>query len=264
MVHEFEVSRHAASGKVNCLDCHAPKPGQQPLDHNGFVIAKHLTAQNCKQCHRTEYDQFLRCRHVAPAWAEVGGPKDFIAEQVAFGEKLHPGWLNRAANPLVGIEGTAGVNKGCYECHARHVASVELARLPQTCGQCHMGPDHSQIEIYEESRHGVLFNAQRSRVNLAAAPATITTADMPVPTCSTCHIGGLNGIGVTQDTTERLSYFLFAAISERRRNYQAAQARMQQVCLKCHTRPRIDAFYQKAEAVIESTNQRVRESQQLM
>jgi Seven times multi-haem cytochrome CxxCH len=29
-----------------------------------------------------------------------------------------------------------------------------FARLPSTCAQCHMGPDHSQIEIYEESRHG--------------------------------------------------------------------------------------------------------------
>src|SRR5215831_15326794 len=39
----------------------------------------------------------------------------------------------------------------CTACHARHTSSVAIARLPRTCGQCHMGPDHSQIEIYEES-----------------------------------------------------------------------------------------------------------------
>ena len=54
------------------------------------------------------------------------------------------------------------------------------------------------------------------------------------------------------------------AISERRPNYQLGQAKMQEVCLKCHTRPRIDEFYQNAEAVIESTNARVRESQTVM
>ena len=33
-----------------------------------------------------------------------------------------------------------------------------------------MGPDHSQLEIYYESKHGVLFNAQRASQNLHADP----------------------------------------------------------------------------------------------
>jgi hypothetical protein len=282
IVHEFELSRHAASGKVNCLDCHKPQPQQESQDHNGFVIAKHLTSQNCQQCHRTEYDQFVRSRHAAPAWAAVSGPKDFSPGQIAFAEKFHPGWVNRPANLLVGIEGPAAVNKGCYQCHnigkpnadgtigtctgchARHVASIELARSPRTCGQCHMGPDHSQIEIYEESKHGVLFAAQEEHMNLSLPAGKLTTADMPVPTCATCHMGGIEGTASTHDTTERLSYYLFAPISERRPNYQLGQARMQEICLKCHTRPRIDEFYQHAEAVVASTNQRVKESQEIM
>jgi hypothetical protein len=282
IVSEYEMSRHAASGKVNCLDCHTPKSGQESLDHNGFVIAKHLTAQNCQQCHRTEYDQYLRSRHAAPAWAAVSGPKDFTPEQIEFAEKYHPGWVKRSANVLVGIEGSAAVNKGCYQCHdvgqpnsdgsigtctkchGRHAASIEIARTPQTCGQCHMGPDHSQIEIYEESKHGVLFAAQRQHMNLAVPADKITTADMPVPTCSTCHMGALPGISPTHDTTERLSYYLFAPITERRPNANLGQARMQEVCLKCHTKPRVDDFYRKAEAVIASTNDRVAESQQIM
>ena len=72
VVHEFEMSRHSAAG-VNCLDCHQPTEGQEPLDHRGFTIAKKLTAANCKQCHPTEYQQFLRSRHAAPAWASVAG-----------------------------------------------------------------------------------------------------------------------------------------------------------------------------------------------
>ena len=282
VVHEFEMSKHASSGKVNCLDCHQAKNGQEKLDHNGFVIAKHLTAQNCSQCHRNEYDQYVRSRHAAPAWAAVGGPGDFSAEQIAFAEKYHPGWVKRAANPLVGIEGPQAVNKGCYQCHdigkpnadgtigsctkchARHAASIELARAPRTCGQCHMGPDHSQIEIYEESKHGVLFATQSEHFNMTVPSDKLTTKDMPVPTCSTCHMGGIDGAGSTHDTTERLSYYLFAPISEKRPNAQLGQARMQEICLKCHTRPKIDEFYKAAEDVVVTTNQRVAESQKFM
>ena len=281
IVHEYEMSRHSAKN-VSCLECHQPMPGEEKLDHRGFVIAKHLTAQNCQQCHRTEYDQYVRSRHAAPAWAAVSGPKDFTPEQIAFAEKYHPGWVNRPANALVAIEGSAAVNKGCYQCHnigkpnpdgtigtctmchARHAASIELARNPRTCGQCHMGPDHSQIEIYEESKHGVLLASQGEHMNLAPPADKLTTADMPVPTCATCHMGGLEGIGSTHDTTERLSYWLFAPISERRPNYQLGQAKMQEMCLKCHTKPRIEEFYQHAEAVIVSTNDRVRESEAIM
>ena len=45
-----------------------------------------------------------------------------------------------------------------------------------------MGPDHAQVEIYTESKHGALFTAQRASLNLAAEPKRLTTADMPVPT----------------------------------------------------------------------------------
>jgi len=152
----------------------------------------------------------------------------------------------------------------CTDCHSRHSASVELARLPQTCGQCHMGPDHSQIEIYSESKHGVLFNAERAHMNLSANPKDLTTADMPVPTCATCHMSGLEGQRVTHDTTERLSYWLFAAVSDKRPNYLNAQAQMKETCEKCHTAPPIDAYYKEAEKVVESTNEKVKEAKAIM
>ena len=146
--------------------------------------------------------------HAAPSWAAVYGSEGLSAEQVAFSEQFHPGSCKRPANPLTALEGTPAVQSGCATCHSvgkpnadgtigtctachtRHTASVEVARLPTTCGQCHMGPDHSQIEIYEESKHGVLFQAQRSQLNLKAPPDHLTTRDMFVPTCATCHMSG--------------------------------------------------------------------------
>lgn len=281
VVHEFEMSAHAAKD-VNCLDCHRPVKGQDSIDHRGFVIAKHLTSANCRECHETEYRQFERSRHGAPAWAAVRGAADFTPEQIALAEKFHHGAVNRPANALVQVEGPAAVNKGCYQCHdigrpnmdgtigsctachARHASSVELARTPETCGQCHMGPDHSQLEIYHESKHGVLFNAQRNRFRLDAPAKELTTRDMPVPTCATCHMSGLEGMNVTHDTTERLSMFLFAPKTEKRPGYQHGVTQMQETCLKCHTRPNVEKFYAEAETVVASTNDLVLESEAII
>src|SRR5580704_4743777 len=256
IVHEYEMSAHAKKG-VNCLDCHQPAPGQEKVDHHGFVISTHLTAGNCRSCHEGIYQEFLRSRHAAPSWAAVHGEKGLSPEQVSFSEQFQPGGTKRPPNPLVLPEGHPAATSGCEQCHAvgkpnddgtigtctqchsRHTSSVELARLPSTCGQCHMGPDHSQVEIYNESKHGVLFNAQRPRMNLAADPRHLTTADMPVPTCATCHMSGLEGQKFTHDVTERLSYYLFAAVSDRRPNFRTGQTEMKETCKKCHTTPRI-------------------------
>ncbi len=275
IIDQFERSRHAAKG-VNCLDCHHALEGQPEVEHKGFRIAKTLTSKNCAQCHATEYEQYARSRHAAASWAAIHGPKDFTPEQVAQGERFQPGAVNRAPMGIGALEGPSAVGVGCdgchaigrpnpdgsfgscTACHARHSASVALAREPTTCGQCHMGPDHSQIEIYHESKHGALFVAQHDRMNLSADPKKLTTADMSVPTCATCHMSGLEGLGMTHDPSERLSWYLFAPVSAKRPNYERAQAAMKDLCTKCHARPRIDAFYLKAEEVLLATNDKVR------
>jgi hydroxylamine dehydrogenase len=281
VVHEYELSMHAQRN-INCLECHQPARWQNGQDHHGFVIADHLTAANCRSCHEPIYQQFVRSRHAAPAWAAVYGDKEFSPEQVAFSEGFHPGSTKRPPHPLTTLEGHAATTSGCASCHSvgkpnhdgtigtctachtRHTASVELGRLPPTCGQCHMGPDHSQIEIYEESKHGVLFEAQRHLLNLTAEPKKLTTRDMFVPTCATCHMSGINGMAVTHDPSERLSYNLFAEISEKRPNYARAQAAMKDVCRNCHTQPVIDRVYTQAESVVAATNDKVRAAKSIV
>jgi hydroxylamine dehydrogenase len=281
VVHEYELSVHAQR-HINCLECHQPAEGQKGRDHHGFVITKQVTAANCRTCHERIYQQFVRSRHAAPSWAAVYGAKDFTAEQVAFCEQFHPGACKRSANPLADLEGPTAIGAGCLKCHsigkpnsdgtigsctachARHTASVELARLPTTCGQCHMGPDHSQLEIYTESKHGVLFAAQRRFLNLAVEPTKLTTRDMFVPTCATCHMSGLNGLNVTHDPSERLSYLLASEITPKRLNYARAQAAMKDVCTSCHTRPLVERVYQEAEKVVAATNEKVQQSKQLV
>jgi hypothetical protein len=205
----------------------------------------------------------------------VVGDNDLNPEQIAIAEQFHPGSCKRPANPLTSLEGKPATQSGCITCHSvgrpnadgtigtctachtRHTSSVEVARLPTTCGQCHMGPDHSQLEIYSESKHGVLFAAQRPLLKLDVEPKKLTTRDMFVPTCSTCHMSGINGLAVTHDPSDRLSYNLFAEISEKRPNYARGQAAMKDVCLQCHTAPVVDTVYKQAEAVVAATNEKV-------
>ena len=138
----------------------------------------------------------------------------------------------------------------CTQCHSRHTSSVELARLPSTCGQCHMGPDHSQIEIYNESKHGIMFAAQRNLLNLNADPRTLTTRDMFVPTCATCHMSGINGLKVTHNPSDRLGWYLADAITTHRPNYLQAQINMKQVCTQCHTQALVDRVYSQGDEVV--------------
>jgi len=281
VVHEYEMSVHAQRG-INCLDCHQAAEHQEKQDHHGFVIAKHITPGNCRSCHSGIYDEFLRSRHAAPAWTAVYGTKGLSTEQIAFANRYHPGYVDRPPHPFTTLEGSAAMTSGCEQCHnvgkpnadgtignctdchTRHTSSVAIARLPRTCGQCHLGPDHSQIEIYEESRHGLLFEAQRDLLNLSAPSKQLTTRDMFVPTCATCHMSGINGLKVTHDPSERLSYWLADAVSKRRPNYEAAQANMKEVCNQCHAKSLIERVYTNAENVVATTNQKVTAAKELV
>ena len=127
-----------------------------------------------------------------------------------------------------------------------------------------MGPDHSQIEIYEESKHGVLFNAQFALMNLARTPKQLTTRDMWIPTCATCHMSGLNGHKVTHDPSDRLSYNLADAITKPRPNHDRAQAEMRSICSQCHASTLIDRVYSDAEKVVVNTNAKVQQASDIV
>lgn len=281
VVHEYEMSRHSQKG-VNCLDCHQPAAAQARVEHNGFTIAAKLTAGNCRSCHEPVYQEFLHSRHAAVSWAAVFGEQGLKPEQVAFAERFQPGYAKRPPHPFVAMEGAPAMTSGCANCHSigkpnddgtigtctachsRHTSSVALARLPTTCGQCHMGPDHSQLEIYEESKHGVMFHAQERLLNLEAPPGSLTTKDMFVPTCATCHMSGINGQKVTHDPSDRLSYYLADPITKARPNKEHAQAAMKAVCTQCHAKKLIDRVYAEAENVVSSTNAKVQQASDLM
>jgi hypothetical protein len=284
IVRQWQDSRHARAG-ISCLDCHratgaAGAPGV--IDHKGFTITRAITAGTCAGCHRREYAEFLRSRHAAASWTAVRGNQDFTPTQLDEARRYHPEAIDRPPNPLPALEGAGALESGCRachevgkpnddgsignctKCHGRHAESVKMARLSDTCGSCHMGPDHSQIEIWRESRHGVMFEARREQQELETPPDRLTAWNQDAPTCSTCHLSGLGGVGSTHDVGERLSYYLFATVSEKRPNFDAARGRMKAVCFNCHASSSVERFYRQADITLQNTNAVVAQAQEIM
>jgi hypothetical protein len=84
-----------------------------------------------------------------------------------------------------------------------------------------MGPDHPQIEIYNESKHGIAFYANRERMALDKDGDWVLGRDYSAgPTCATCHISSFvtaDGTvqGNTHDVGERISWTLRPVVSTR-------------------------------------------------
>jgi hydroxylamine dehydrogenase len=85
----------------------------------------------------------------------------------------------------------------CSACHARHSFSSAQARTPDTCGKCHMGPDHPQLEIYNESKHGILYRAKIKEMNLESKKWVVGVDYTAAPTCATCHMSATREQKVT-------------------------------------------------------------------
>jgi hypothetical protein len=94
------------------------------------------------------------------------------------------GWPNQG----VGRENPDGSLGACTACHTRHGFSIEVARKPYTCSQCHLEPDVPAWDVYRESKHGNLFNSQQQGWNWEATPWK-AGKDFRAPTCAACHNG---------------------------------------------------------------------------
>lgn len=164
----------------------------------------------------------------------------------------------------IGMPAADGSVGECQQCHLRHEFSLEQVRKPETCNACHIGPDHPQWEIYEESPHGISYHVSGDEWHWDVEAGTATVADFPAPTCANCHMSGFGASGTTHDVGERLTWFLFASLSELRPSADSNRVRMQTVCLECHNNLFIDEFYTAADAATERVNEWVLESREII
>ena len=283
IIQEFSHSTMAAA-KVSCSNCHevaANYPGATA--HEGTYILKSPTTAMCQQCHQAEVAQFNQSRHSIPAWVAVNGSKDLSPALMTMYQAIPESQFSpdKTQNSIAALEGADilrfacenchaigkpaadGSVGQCQQCHLRHEFSLEQVRKPETCSACHIGPDHPQGEIYQESPHGIVYATGKDKFNWVAPAGTLTVKDFPAPTCATCHMSGFGGTSTTHDVGERLSWFLFAPISERRPAYQDNIVRMQTVCLECHNKDFVDTFYQDADKATVAVNGFVTQGQAL-
>ncbi|MBW1997085.1 MAG: hydroxylamine oxidase [Deltaproteobacteria bacterium] len=93
------------------------------------------------------------------------------------------GWPNQGVG-RINPDGTRG---SCSSCHTRHEFSIKMARSPQTCSECHKGPDVPAYPVYQVSKHGNIYGATGSGWNFDSVPWR-PGKDFLAPTCATCHV----------------------------------------------------------------------------
>jgi hypothetical protein len=235
IVTEWKKSTHARA-KVDCMDCHKGKEGDKGVVQHEknkagkeFFVTTIVTPKTCANCHEKEVKQQQASHHAkggqilasldnimgevigGPAAVNAGCRQCHGAEVKvdSAGEATYETWPNTG----IGRQNLDGSRGSCAACHTRHSFSSAQARQPETCGKCHLGPDHPQIEIYNESKHGILFNAKKEEMNLKSKKWVVGVDYTAAPTCATCHISATRTQGVTHDVGERISWTLRPPIS---------------------------------------------------
>lgn len=176
-------------------------------------------------------------------------------------------------NSGMGRINTDGSMGSCNACHSRHSFSKALARQPDNCGKCHMGPDHPQIEIYNESKHGIAFRNRLSEMNLDHPEWVVGKDYSAAPTCATCHMSRTKTQPVTHDVGLRISYTLRPVVSKLTTSHSATEddfgevkkitltgmekrKRMQEVCSACHGPTHIQNFYAQYDQLVSLYNKK--------
>jgi hypothetical protein len=179
--HPVEVAQYGAGKKAHALD----NLQKNPLFHTLVTTALSLrsvqggtlsagsasnNAKNeaCYACHGTRI--------------ETRGTRTLATDA---GETVVPvltNWPNQGVG-RINPDGTMG---SCTACHARHAFSIEMARKPQTCGQCHLEPDVPAYNVYKESKHGNIEESSSHAWNWSDVP-WVTGKSFTAPSCATCH-----------------------------------------------------------------------------
>ena len=108
-------------------------------------------------------------------------------------------WPNTGIGRL-NLDGSRG---SCAACHSRHDFSPRRARQPENCGKCHLGPDHPQKEIYEESKHGVAYRDLRDQLNLDAKDWVLGVDYSQAPTGERISWTNRPPVSLVMDTDEK-------------------------------------------------------------
>lgn len=294
---DWAKSRHA-NANITCLDCHLVQPGDVDIarDHEKYYgrsdlpfgegrykvpVASIVTPKDCSRCHPDETTQYSRSKHAntieivwkIDPWLNDGMNSDNERKTgclnchgtviaIDADGNIDPATWPNAGVGRVNLDGSKG---SCTSCHTRHRFSIAEARMPEACDQCHLGPDHPQIEIFEESKHGTMYHAYKEEYNFDAAGGTWTAGvDYRAPTCAGCHMSGSGKVFTTHDVTERLSWETQAPLTVRpsefaafpaQTDWQTERNKMKDICRQCHGDSWVNDFYDGFDKAVEEYNE---------
>ena len=269
-VQQWAESKHAVSG-IGCYECHqAGKDRPDSFEHFGSRISVLVTPKVCGTCHAQQTAEFEASHHAKAG--EILGSLDNVLGDIVEGPQaaingcakchgsvvkvLKDGKLDATTWPNEGIgrinpDGSKG---SCSVCHSRHTFSLAIARQPESCSYCHLGPDHPQTEIYAESKHGVTYRTLIGQMNLNSDSWILGKDYNVAPTCDTCHMGATTKLPATHDVGARLSWNLRPEIAIKQQNWQDKRGAMKSVCLNCHASDWVDNFYTQFDGVVDMGN----------
>ena len=266
--------------------------------HEGAEIITNVSPRTCARCHEKEAGEFLDSRH-SSASQFIGSVDNFLgrfAEGPAAAnngcQQCH-GSPVRLDKPAEGTHGptyaadtwpNTGIGRinldgswgSCTACHSRHEFAAEVARRPENCGKCHMGPDHPQYEIFKESKHGAAFvkNVSKMKIDSPGGKWVLGKDYAQAPTCSTCHLGPVAASGNfselpgTHDVGSRISWTLRPKVSIKPKGIVAENGDvilkepegrrddMKQACLTCHSDNWVNNFYVQFDQAVELYNEK--------
>lgn len=293
---DWAASRHAGAN-ITCLDCHRAEKfdpdvsqahykqyerSDQKFGRGEFKIpiSAVVTPKDCSRCHPDEAKQYDRSKHAntieiiwkIDPWLNKGMNSDFerstgcltchgTVVKMKDGKLTPETWPNTGVG-RVNMDGSKG---SCTSCHTRHRFTTAEARKAEACGQCHLGPDHPQLEIFKESKHGAIYDSFGHDWRWDAAPGTWTAGiDFRAPTCAACHMSGAGTTLTTHDVTERLSWEIQAPLTIRpsefkplpaKTDWKVERAKMKAVCLQCHADVWVDSHYARLDQVVKEYNE---------
>ena len=240
-----------ASVNVGCRQCHGAKVALQGTDGKPVTVDDLKPGPDGKPTDRDAVARIARNQNGKPLTDPASWPNTGIGR--------------------INLDGSLG---SCSACHSRHDFSARRARQPENCGKCHLGPDHPQKEIYEESKHGVAYRDLKDEMQLDGETWVLGKDYSQAPTCATCHMSGnvRNGGRITHDPGERISWTnrppvslvmdtdvnhkvvtepdpakraaLIADSADAKRN------RMKEVCSTCHTQDYVNSFYRQYDDLV--------------
>lgn len=259
IVEDFEAGRMAEEG-VLCTTCHgAESADADAVNHNGFLISFTPSPKDCRPCHEDQIQQFNASKHFI-GWTKM----ESAARYIALPDELKSAMCEGCHN--IGMTHADGGKGKCDSCHTRHSFSKEEARKPESCGTCHMGPDHPQIEAYLSSKHGVMYSLEGDSWNWS------DTATFTAPVCTTCHMpGGTHdvGYGITIGSTSNGYVVAGAALpfpigNISMEKFVENRAEMVAVCGECHSESFALEVLATADAVKNETDLLVGEAREIL